>query len=188
MRKIMLLLALMPGIALAQGGLKPAPQGSVAAPPPAATPATPAAPAAPGAAVSPAAMAQLRAHIQRAVGPRWLSDNIFTGDFTGDGQPDAVVFIYSTGQGNSFDLQVALFQGAGGGFRFLRNADDVFGTEPRQPAFRPGQFQVTTTMPRPGDARCCPTGERRWTVRVAGGTPAAQAPAAQLPGGRITKP
>lgn len=124
---------------------------------------------------APAVHPDIAALIRQTAGNRVLEQRVFTGDFTGDGQADAVAFIYYEGGGNAVRLRVALFQGEGGRFRFLRNADDVFGENPRQPVFRPGEFQVTTTMPRPGDPRCCPTGERRYTVRVAG---AASSPAA----------
>lgn len=117
---------------------------------------------------SPATHPDIAALIQQTAGSRLLEQRVFTGDFTGDGQADAVAFIYYEGGGSGMMLRVALFQGEGSRFRFLRNANDVLGENPRQPVFRPGEFQITTTMPRPGDPRCCPTGERRFTVRLAG--------------------
>ncbi|HEU0220906.1 MAG TPA: hypothetical protein VFR34_01660 [Paracoccaceae bacterium] len=90
----------------------------------------------------------------------------FTGDFTGDGRPDAIAFIYYPFEGgNSFGIEVSLFRNENGRLVHLRTVDDVFGTEPRNARIRKGRIEVTTTMPKPGDPRCCPTGQRRWQIR-----------------------
>jgi len=92
----------------------------------------------------------------------------FYGDFDGDGQEDAVVFIYSTieGAAGNFDLKVALFRGDAGKFRFLSYAKNVFGSEPRNAKFEKGKVLIITTMPKQGDPRCCPTGSKRYTIKV----------------------
>lgn len=92
----------------------------------------------------------------------------FYGDFNGDGQEDAVVFVYTDieGAAGNFDLKVALFRGEAGRYRFMRYAPDVFGTEPRQAKFANGVVEVTTTVLRAGDSRCCPTGSKRYAIDV----------------------
>jgi len=88
----------------------------------------------------------------------------FYGDFTGDGAPDALAWVMYSAGGNSAMLDVALFRNQGGRMTYYRSATDVFGSEPRNVAFANGSITVTSTMPRPGDARCCPTGEQNWTI------------------------
>lgn len=92
----------------------------------------------------------------------------FYGDFTGDGQDDAIVFVYRDieGAAGNFDLKVALFIGEGSTFKFLRYAPNIYGEQPRQPKFSHGVVELTTTMPRPGDPRCCPTGSKRYSIET----------------------
>jgi hypothetical protein len=90
----------------------------------------------------------------------------FYGDFNGDAQEDAVVFVYSDieGAAGNFNLNVALFEGAGGKYRFVRYAPEIYGTEPRDAKFSNGLVEITTTMPGPNDPRCCPTGSERFSI------------------------
>jgi hypothetical protein len=92
----------------------------------------------------------------------------FYGDFNGDSQEDAVVFVYTDieGAAGNFDLKVALFRGEAGKYRFMRYAPNVFGIEPREAKFSNGVVEITTTMPRAGDPRCCPTGSKRYAIDV----------------------
>jgi hypothetical protein len=141
-------------------------------------PARPAQPAAPQlAAAKPSASAQwqgpqraaIKAFVEKQNGATNLPWPVaFYGDFNGDSQEDALVFVYSDipGAAGNFDLKVALFRGEGGQYRFMRYANDVFGSEPREPKFTNGVVEITTTMPKPGDPRCCPTGSRRYTIRT----------------------
>lgn len=89
---------------------------------------------------------------------------IFYGDFSGDGAADALAFGYFDMGGSGAGLSVALFRNQSGQMSLVRTVDDVFGMEPRDVAFSPGQITLTTTMPRPGDPHCCPTGEQTWTI------------------------
>jgi hypothetical protein len=91
---------------------------------------------------------------------------IFYGDFTGDGAPDALAWVLYSGGGNSAMLDVALFRNQGGRMTYLRSANDVFGGEPRNVVFANGRITLTSTMPRPGDPRCCPTGSQDWTINT----------------------
>ncbi|SON56376.1 hypothetical protein HDIA_2835 [Hartmannibacter diazotrophicus] len=96
----------------------------------------------------------------------FLNGSVFYGDYSGDGVDDAVAFLYmqNAGGGNSFDINIWAFKGAAGGFAFDREVQDVFGTEPRNAKFSKGKLAITTTMPKPGDPRCCPTGKKTWTI------------------------
>lgn len=91
---------------------------------------------------------------------------IFFGDFTGDGAPDALAWVlYPTG-GNSMALDAALFRNENGRMVYFRSAADVFGSNPRNVVFAPGRITLTTTMPRPGEPRCCPSGSQDWTIQT----------------------
>lgn len=90
--------------------------------------------------------------------------NIFYGDYSGDGAADALAFGYFDMGGSGAGLSVALFRNDGGRMTFARRVDDVYGMEPRNVAFAPGRITLTTTMPRPGDPHCCPTGQQDWTI------------------------
>ncbi|MBC7770282.1 MAG: hypothetical protein H7124_15990 [Phycisphaerales bacterium] len=92
--------------------------------------------------------------------------DIFYGDFTGDGAPDALAWVLYSGGGNSALLDVALFRNQGGRMTYYRSAADVYGGEPRDVVFANGRITLTSTMPRPGDARCCPTGSENWTIET----------------------
>lgn len=89
---------------------------------------------------------------------------VFQGDFTGDGVPDALAWVLYPSGGNSDFLQVVLFRGESGRLVHHRNVDDVFGSEPRNLVFTPGRITLTTTMPRPDDPRCCPSGAQDWVI------------------------
>ncbi len=88
----------------------------------------------------------------------------FYGDFTGDGAADALAWVMFTGGGNSDMLNVALFRNESGVMVYFRSTDDVFGIDPRNVLFTPGRITLTSTMPRPGDPRCCPTGSQNWVI------------------------
>jgi hypothetical protein len=113
--------------------------------------------------------AELKAFVQKQHGMLELPWPVaFYGDFSGDGQEDAVVFVYSDirGAAGNFNVKVALFKGEGGKFRFLRYAQGVHGERPRDAKFANGRVDITTTMPKPGDPRCCPTGSKRYVIRT----------------------
>jgi hypothetical protein len=113
--------------------------------------------------------AELKAFVQKQGGDLDLPRSIaFYGDFNGDRQEDALVFIYSDieGAAGNFDLKVALFRGEAGKYRFMRYAPNIFGQNPRNAKFSKGLAEITTTMPKPGDSRCCPTGSKRYRIRI----------------------
>jgi hypothetical protein len=90
---------------------------------------------------------------------------VFEGDFTGDGRPDAITFAYFPMGGNSFGIDVSLFEGTDGGLVHRRQVDDVFGTEPRRVRITPGRIEATLTTMRADDPRCCPSGETAYVIR-----------------------
>ena len=66
--------------------------------------------------------------------------------------------------GNAVQIGVDAFRVTPAGAEHLGRVEGLFGAEPRDAVFGPGMVTLTTTMPRPGDPRCCPTGATRWTV------------------------
>lgn len=91
---------------------------------------------------------------------------IFYGDFTGDSAPDALAWVDYDSGGSSANHLVALFRNTDGRMTHLRNDETVYGSEPRNVAFATGRITLTTTMPRPGDPHCCPTGSEDWTINT----------------------
>lgn len=89
---------------------------------------------------------------------------IFYGDFTGDGVNDALAWVQYPSGGNSDFLDVALFRSEDGRMTYYRSIDHVFGGNPRDVVFERGRITLITTMPNPGDPRCCPTGSQRWVI------------------------
>ncbi len=89
---------------------------------------------------------------------------IFYGDFTDDEATDALAWVMFPSGGNSDMLNVALFRNESGVMVYFRSADDIFGIDPRNVSFTPGRITLTSTMPRPGDPRCCPTGSQNWVI------------------------
>ena len=91
---------------------------------------------------------------------------VFEGDFTGDGADDAIAFIYHAAVGgNAVYLDVSLFESVGGQLVHKGVVDEIFGSDPRDVSISPGLIEVTMTVLRPGEPRCCPTGETRYTIR-----------------------
>lgn len=67
------------------------------------------------------------------------------------------------GGGNAVRLSVGYFQRTRVGFSLVRPITGLFGHNPRDTVFSGTTIEVTTTMLRPGEPRCCPTGEVRWS-------------------------
>lgn len=92
----------------------------------------------------------------------------FYGDFNGDGNEDAVVFIYSPipGAASGVDLKVALFKGQGGKYKFMRYVPNIYGQEPRNVVFSDGKVEVTTSILGDNDAHCCPSHPKKYTIKT----------------------
>ncbi|MEO1238725.1 MAG: hypothetical protein AAFW64_03505 [Pseudomonadota bacterium] len=67
------------------------------------------------------------------------------------------------GGGNAVRLSVGYFQRTRVGFSLVRPVTGLFGHNPRDAVFSGPTIEVTTTMLRPGEPRCCPTGQARWS-------------------------
>lgn len=67
------------------------------------------------------------------------------------------------GGGNSAMIAAGLFR-IDGGKMSLIGPVEIFGDAPRDVKFSQGKIEVTTTMPKPDDPHCCPTGSARWTI------------------------
>ena len=91
---------------------------------------------------------------------------VFYGDFSGDGAPDALAWGYFNTDGNMTDHVLALFRGDGGTMTFVRTDETVQGSEPTNVAFAAGRVTLTTKVALPSDPGCCPTGSQDWTVQA----------------------
>jgi hypothetical protein len=139
-------------------------------PPAAQAPETPAAPAP---AVSTPATAEAPAGANEAI-TAWYRQRlggsliepveVFYGDFSGDGAPDALAWGYHNTDGNMTDHVLALFRNEGAQMVFVRTDEVVQGSEPTNVAFASGRVTLTTKVPLPTDPGCCPTGSQEWTI------------------------
>jgi len=75
-----------------------------------------------------------------------------------------VVFVPVSPGASNRTIEAGLFQRVGGDFRFVGKVSRLFGRDPRDPQFLPDRIELTSDMPQPGDLRCCPTGEARWSI------------------------
>jgi hypothetical protein len=75
-----------------------------------------------------------------------------------------VAYIPIEGSAGSVSISVGYYAKGSDGFAFVGAVADLFGGEPRDQRFLADRIEVTTTMPAPGDPRCCPTGTARWAI------------------------
>lgn len=69
--------------------------------------------------------------------------------------------------GNSFSQHGAVFVEQNGRYAFVRRLDAIYGSNFRDFRFvDAGKVQVTATVPRKGDPRCCPTGTEIRTIDI----------------------
>ncbi|MBJ6124036.1 SH3 domain-containing protein [Microvirga splendida] len=95
--------------------------------------------------------------------------SVFYGDLTGQGTNDAISLIYSPFEGgNSMELHTWVWREINGTYKLARivKINELFGESPRNVKFSPGRISVTTTVPKPDDPRCCPTGVKTFTISV----------------------
>jgi ABC-type transport system substrate-binding protein len=78
-------------------------------------------------------------------------------------QDVALAITHYPGGGNSAMIGAGLFR-IDNGKMSLIGPVEIFGETPRDVKFSKGRVEVTTTMPKPGDPHCCPTGAARWTI------------------------
>jgi hypothetical protein len=75
-----------------------------------------------------------------------------------------VVYVPIKGSAGSVEIEIGYFRRSGKSFKLAGRVRGLFGMEPRDARFLPDRIEVTTTMPKPGDPRCCPTGTARWSI------------------------
>lgn len=69
--------------------------------------------------------------------------------------------------GNSYSQHGAVFVEQNGRYAFVRRLDAIYGSNFRNFRFiGDGKVQVTATVPRKGDPRCCPTGTEIQTIDI----------------------
>jgi len=80
---------------------------------------------------------------------------------------EAIGIIYPPleGSAGNFSIEVGHFRRSGADFVLSGKVQNLFGTQPRDTRFLPDRIELTSTMPRPGDARCCPSGQTRWSIQ-----------------------
>lgn len=110
--------------------------------------------------------AEVRQLLARSLGSgfsgyHWLPDNPDRGRAA---EAIGIVYIPLQGAAGNHTIEVGLFRRTAGGFQFAGKVQDLFGHQPRDARFLPDRIELTSTMPRPGDARCCPTGTARWSI------------------------
>jgi hypothetical protein len=96
-----------------------------------------------------------------AVGLYWLPDSA---DQRQAREALGVAYIPIEGSAGSVDIAAGYYARGPQGFRFVGPVSELFGQQPRDPRFLADRIEVTTTMPAPGDPRCCPTATARWSI------------------------
>ena len=75
-----------------------------------------------------------------------------------------VLYVEIPGAAGNFNIAAGVFGPSGGSWTLQAPIRDLFGTDPRDPRWEAGKLTLTTTMPKEGDPRCCPTGEAHWSI------------------------
>ena len=79
-----------------------------------------------------------------------------------------VLYVEIPGAAGNFNVAAGVFGRNGSGWQLLKPVPELFGTDPRDPRWEgapaPTRVILTTTMPKDGDPRCCPTGEAHWSI------------------------
>lgn len=72
------------------------------------------------------------------------------------------------GAAGNVDIVAGIFGRLDSGWTFLAPLSGLFGFDPRDTVWQgepvPTRVELTTTTLQPGEPRCCPTGETRWSV------------------------
>ena len=99
-----------------------------------------------------------------------VATQVFCGDFTNDGRPDAIAFVeYNPPGGLGIFDKIALFRGLNGKLNYLRPVKKVIG-QPKDASFGSGRIVMDMLTLTDTDPACCPTGRSRVAVNVATGT------------------
>lgn len=85
--------------------------------------------------------------------------------FYNDNEALAFLYFHLAGSAGNFGVVIGQFErGSDENFSFNGYVRDLYGTSPREVRFERESILLTTTMPTPGDARCCPTGAANWII------------------------
>jgi len=91
----------------------------------------------------------------------WLPDSADPAQAT---QAIGILYAHIPGSAGSVSLHAGLFRKAGGAFSIAGQITGLFGSTPRDARYFPDHVELTTTMPAPGDPRCCPSLAQRWRI------------------------
>jgi hypothetical protein len=96
-----------------------------------------------------------------SVSAYWLPDSTTPARAT-----EAIGVLYRAieGAAGNVTIEMGHFSRSGADYRLTGRVREVYGMEPRDVGFLPDRIELTTTMPKPGDPRCCPTGSARWSI------------------------
>jgi hypothetical protein len=75
-----------------------------------------------------------------------------------------VEYVEIVGAAGNVNIAPGYFRKGPDGFAFVGEISELYGEEPRDAAFGKDAIELTTTMPKPDDPRCCPTGTARWSI------------------------
>lgn len=91
----------------------------------------------------------------------WLPDNLDPALAT---EALGILYVAVSGAASTTTLEVGLFRKGPNGFGFAGRVTGLFGLDPREQLFTPDAITLTTTILKPEDARCCPTGTGLWRI------------------------
>ena len=75
-----------------------------------------------------------------------------------------VTYTEIEGAAGNVNINVGYFAGGPQAFALAGPVLELYGEDPRDPRFLEDRIELTTTMPNPGDPRCCPTGTAVWSI------------------------
>lgn len=91
----------------------------------------------------------------------WLPDRVNPAEAR---EAIGVAYPIIPGAAGNTSIVAGYFVRSDDSFVYAGPLDGLFGHDPRGARFLPDRIEVLTTMPNPGDPRCCPTGTARWTI------------------------
>lgn len=91
----------------------------------------------------------------------WLPDNA---DPAQAQEAMGVVYVPIPGAAGNTSIGIGLFRRGASGFALAGQVEGLFGFAPRDTAFGPDAIELTTTVLKDGEPRCCPSGEARWRI------------------------
>ena len=110
--------------------------------------------------------AEIEQLLARSLGRDFLMHYLLPNSNDRAGATEAIGVIYLPIQGaaGNVNIKAGSFKRTGNHFQLAGRVHDLFGANPRGARFLSDRIEVTTTMPKPGDPRCCPTGQARWSI------------------------